>query len=438
MIKRIHLRGYKSFADLDIELRSFTALLGPNGAGKSNLLDALQLLSRLGTSPTLKDAFAPPYRGQQLESFTFGPNGMRDLLQQQEASFVIEVDVELSPSVVERVSRQVRDMKRLGTSSESDAPLTKEKSPVRERRLRYRVEVGIEPRSGILFVKDEYLGALDRQWQPATRAPFLERMEGHLRLRMEKQAHPTYHDLSLPYTILSKPLYAPHFPHLVAMQEELRGWLFFYFEPRERMRAASAVKEVRHIALMGEELAAFLNTLKATDEAQFAAIEEALKAVIPSMSGIQVEVSELGEVELRLLEGERPIPARLLSEGTLRILGLLSLSGMRDRPSLIGFEEPENGINPRRIRLVAEILGNLTESGGTQLIVTTHSPILPDYLPEEALFVCRKEHGQTTIQPIEGMGGLWLKRDVEVALDAEEADGELAISSRVLRGDFDA
>ena len=47
--------------------------------------------------------------------------------------------------------------------------------------------------------------------------------------------------------------------------------------------------------------------------------------MIPSITGIEVSVNELGEVELDLREGEKRISARLLSEGTLRILGLLAL-----------------------------------------------------------------------------------------------------------------
>jgi hypothetical protein len=42
------------------------------------------------------------------------------------------------------------------------------------------------------------------------------------------------------------------------------------------MRAPNPVKEVRHIGLMGEELASFLNTLQALDEPQFKAVEKSL------------------------------------------------------------------------------------------------------------------------------------------------------------------
>ena len=95
------------------------------------------------------------------------------------------------------------------------------------------------------------------------------------------------------------------------------------FEPRERMRAANPVKEVRHIGLMGEELAAFLNTI------------------------------------------------------------------------LVGFEEPENGVHPRRIQLIAELLKTQETLRQTQYIVTTHSPVLPDFLADGSLFAVRRPNGLT-------------------------------------------
>ena len=52
---------------------------------------------------------------------------------------------------------------------------------------------------------------------------------------------------------------------------------------------------------------------------------------------------DLGEVELRIREAGVAIPARVLSEGTLRMLGLLALVGTKSPPALAGFEEPENG-----------------------------------------------------------------------------------------------
>ena len=434
MLKRIKIQGYKSLVDLEVHLTPLSLLFGPNAAGKSNFLDALQLLSRIATSRTLKDAFEPPYRGRPLESFTFDDNGIKGLLGQETASFSIEVDVELSSKVIDTVNRQIREMKKSKPTDGIVEPETKTQSFVRENNLRYRIEIEILPKSGILRVADEYLAALSTKGEISRkRSPFLGKVQNRIHLRMEGQAHPIYYERYLDHSILSLPLYPPHYPHLVAMRQELSSWFFFYFEPRERMRAPTSVKEVHHIGPMGEELASFLNTLRALDDPQFKAVEKALHMIIPTVTHIDVGVNDLGEVELKLLEGKTPIPARILSEGTLRVLGLLALGGAKTPPSLIGFEEPENGIHPRRIRMVADLLKNRALTGETQLIVTTHSPILPDLFADENLFVCRKENKRTVIEPFTTWGSLKRRDDIDKALDEE-----LSVSERILRGDFDA
>ena len=436
MLKRIHIRGYKSLEDVEVCLPQLVVLFGPNAAGKSNLLDALQLLSKLGTSRTLKEAFDPPYRGKPLESFTIGPKGIKGLLEQERLSFSIEADLSLSDAVVKAVNRQIREMRHPHGEVQSNER-SKGPARVRERDLRYRIEVEMLPRSGILRVADEYLTALNSKGQPTgKRRPFLERQDERIHLRLEGQAHPTYYDRYLDHSILSMPHYPPHYPHLAAARRELESWLFFYFEPRERMRAANPVKEVRHIGLMGEELAAFLNTMKATDTRQFRGVEKALHTLMPNIDGIEVEVSDLGEVELRLKEGGVAIPARVLSEGTLRMLGLLSLTGVGEGPALVGFEEPENGVHPRRVQLIAELLKTQETLRQTQYIITTHSPILPDLLEDSSLFAVRRLNSQTRIDPFSTWGPLKRRDDISQVL-SDEVDG-LPVSARILRGDFDA
>jgi predicted ATPase len=478
MLKRIRIQGYKSLADVDVRLKPLSVLLGPNAAGKSNFLDALQLLSRIATNKTLREAFEPPYRGKPLESFSLcGTNGLNDLLQKENAKFSIEADIELSEGVVQSVNRQILEMrkgaqgegddtngdKKSGSSPGSgklasqssrrprtllwseDAGQTsasqgrrsaepKKQALVREKSLRYRVEIEILPKSGILRVSDESLAALaGRDQVTKSRHPFFDKVGDKFHVRMEGQARPTYYERYLDHTILSQPFYPPHYPHIVAAREELSRYNFFYFEPRERMRASNPVKEVRHIGLMGEELAAFLNTLKSLDPRQFKGVEKSLQMIVPSVTGIDVVVNNLGEVDLWLTEGSLRLPARVVSEGTLRVLGLLALTGAKDPPSLVGFEEPENGIHPRRVRDVAELLKTRSQSGDSQLVVTTHSPVLLDLLPSESLFICRKEGGLTTIKPF----GVWelsgRREDIDHALDEP-----LAVSERLMRGDFDA
>ena len=429
MIRRVRIRRYKSLHDVDVTLRPLSVLFGPNAAGKSNFLDALQLFSRMAAAPTLKDAFDPPYRGMPLESFAFGPNGIAGAVEQPRLDFEIEVDVQLSPRTVERVERRIVDM-RSGNGGESTRP-----GSIKEHLLRYRLRVEILPPTGIVRVADEYVAALRENGEvKQSRRAFIERQGSRLHLRMEGQAHPTYHEIGLDHTLVSRPWYPPHYPHITALRRELEDWSFFYFEPRERMRALNPVKEVRHIGLMGEELAAFLNTLRAVDPAQFRAVEKALRTLVPRIEKIEVRPNALGEVELELYEDGIPVPARLISEGTLRMLGLLAVASAREPSTLIAFEEPENGIHPRRIRLLAELLRTRSQAGLTQFIVTTHSPLLSDLLPPSSLYACRRTERGTTITPFEHGGPLYKRDGIDDALDEDERP---SVSDLILRGDFD-
>ena len=439
MLKRIKIQGYKSLADVEVHLGYLAVLVGPNASGKSNFLDALQLLSRIATCRTLREAFAP-HRGYPLESFAFGEEGIEALRQQEKVSFCMEIDVQLSATVVEKVNRQIQKMKPPPLTDVADEgnPTSRRLLPVREENLRYRIEIEMLPKQGILQVADEYLTALTAKGEvKQNRKPFLERIEDRLYLRMEGQAHSTCYELPLEQSLLSMRYSPVHYPHVAAIQRELASWQFFYLEPRERMRFPNPAAEVHHIGSMGEDLAAYLNTLQGLNKRQFESLEKSLHVLIPSITGIDVSINKLGEVELNVREGEKRISARVLSDGTLRILGLLALVGSKEPPALVGFEEPENGVHSRRIDLIAKFLDARRLLERTQYIVTTHSPLLPDRIPSKSLYVCRKVDGLTEIEPFMKMSAapLWKKLDTDVVLEDEDA---LSPAERILRGDFDA
>jgi predicted ATPase len=50
MLPRLAIRGFKSLEDIELQLPPLAVLAGPNAAGKSNMLDAIQMLARAGTS----------------------------------------------------------------------------------------------------------------------------------------------------------------------------------------------------------------------------------------------------------------------------------------------------------------------------------------------------------------------------------------------------
>lgn len=97
------------------------------------------------------------------------------------------------------------------------------------------------------------------------------------------------------------------------------------------------------------------------------------------------------------------------------------------------FEEPETGIHPRRIGLIADYLKN-TADKNSQIIVTTHSSILPDLIENEFLFLCRKKDGNTEIIRFSDMGPLFRKAGIQDGLDEDTPKP----SDLILRGELDA
>ncbi|MBI2906920.1 MAG: AAA family ATPase [Chloroflexi bacterium] len=433
MIRRIKVQGYKSLKDVDIELRPLTVILGPNAAGKSNLLDALALVSRMATRKTLKEAFQE-HRGAPLEAFYYGEKGREGLLGEATAGFSIEVEVEISREVREYTEQTIKEM-RAGLPPEDQGARVARRR-VLANRLCYSLAVEMTTSTGHLRVADEKLEALTGGGRkPTRRRPFIEKGEdGRLHLRMEGQAHPSYHQLGLDHTLLSTPLYAPHYPHITALKEELSRWRFYYLEPNE-MRRETPLKEVENISPFGSDLAGFYNSLKAKNERQFDALNLAIRQLIPAIDKVDVERTKEGFLQLQVWEHGVPFSSRVISEGTLRVLALVAITNSLSPASVIGCEEPENGVHPRRMRLIAELLKDAASRGETQIIVNTHSPILPEYFFEDAyVLVCTKGNHATRFQRLDTFGPLFRKRDVEDALDREPEPSTLA--DRILRGDF--
>jgi predicted ATPase len=99
-----------------------------------------------------------------------------------------------------------------------------------------------------------------------------------------------------------------------------------------------------------------------------------------------IEVAELGDVMAVLVERDgRRITTRSMSDGTLRFLGILTALYTVEPLSIVCFEELGAGLHPARVRLLLELLETAHRERGIQTIVTTHSPSLLRWLPDERL-----------------------------------------------------
>ena len=72
------------------------------------------------------------------------------------------------------------------------------------------------------------------------------------------------------------------------------------------------------------------------------------------------------------------VDARGMSDGTLRFLAILTALLTRPRNSLLVVEEVDNGLHPSRSRLLLEVLQDVGEKRGVDVLVTTHNPALLD------------------------------------------------------------
>ena len=324
------------------------------------------------------------------------------------------------------------------------------KRRILERLLRYSLEVEIDTRYGHLRVMNEQLAALSQGGDPKkSRNAFIERVGDRLHLRMEGQAHPYYRDLGLDHTIVSSPLYAPHYPHIMAFREEVSRWRFYYLEPH-RMREPCPIEEVEALSSDGSDLSAFFNTLKVKNRRQFDAVNRALHTLLPSIDAMRVEPTREGLLQLAVVENGVEYSSRVMSEGTLRILGLLAITNPVTAATVVGYEEPENGVHPRRLQLVARLLREAPDRCALQLLANTHSPVLPMYFDDTELVLARREGRSTTFHPFTQVSGGFpgplgkpgriergLDDDDEVPLIVAEDEAPTPFVEQVLRGDFD-
>jgi len=398
MIRWLRVGGYKSLRNCSVEFGPVTVILGPNGAGKSNVLDLIGLLSRLASRETVREAFQG-HRGRPLEAFHsprgFGKEAMAELLQQDRLAFWVECDLELHPRIVKEVNRSLEEREKvLGVA----ATYTK----VSETRLRYRLEITLHPRSGELLVTDERLEALKKDFtprSPATRSPFVEHKDTRFVARVERQGHPRYFEPNRPRTLLSELSDPVYHPHVVAAAREIASWRVYYVEPT-LMRQEIGVQGAEEPGRSGELLAAYYYSLQEKHRPTLQSVNRTLSQIVPGLEGLRVDVRE-GLLEIVTTHsggGGGEYPARLLSEGTLRLLCILGIAVAPSPPAVVVYEEPENGVNPGRIDLIAQVIRDAAtvRPDGPQFILTTHSPHLCTLLPDR-LVLCTWDPVRGTI-----------------------------------------
>jgi predicted ATPase len=180
----------------------------------------------------------------------------------------------------------------------------------------------------------------------------------------------------------------------------------------------------------GAHLPGLLDYMLRRNRGRFDAFVAAAKARIDGLEDIEVATPTPAERRVDLkIENGLVLPYDMCSTGVRQLLFYLGLAYHPEPPRLILIEEPENGLHPKRLQEVMALFREMTQGkhGGraSQIILTTHSPLLLDCVDLEAdqvLVFRRNDDGSRTAEPVDAermktyldefmLGEVWLNRD---------------------------
>ena len=389
MLTRIEIDGFKTFDNFALDLVPLTAVVGPNASGKSNLFDAirfLSLLSQYDIRTAMQDL-----RGLPEELFRLTTKG---------SSKRITIAIE---TLLER-----QGVDAFGTPY-----------AVTAQRLRYELELQmIMTRDGApkgVIVKRESCKPIAKgqdsaaRWLPsgisynARINPFIRLSEAKDAIEVrqdgrQKHGKPVKFSLRDASRTALSTITTSEFPHLYALRDFLSGIRFLELNPKSARNANDRFED-RMLRPDASNLSAVLARLKeetAKDkkpDGVLADIASDLSALISSVKRINVVNDALQRQYTFSIDffDQLSFSSRLISDGTLRLLALLTLINDPERKGTLCFEEPENGVHEGRVPMLVEILRDATSVdaqsryGLFQILINTHSPKVMNSLLDQEI-----------------------------------------------------
>jgi predicted ATPase len=379
LIENIRLDSFLSFApeSASLDLHGLNVLIGPNAAGKSNLIEALELLHATPTdfAGAIRDGGGPS------EWIWKGAQGQR------------------WPATVDVV---------LGGNTPTGRP------------LRYMLEFSaVQARVEVL---DEVVEETESRPGHDDVFFYYRFQHGHpvigVRDPNPQNQRPSQRNLRrdslLPdQSVLAQRKDPDLYPEVTWVGtafggiQTFREWTFGRYAALRQPQSADMpenqlLPDARNLALV-------LNQVEHKDSRRF---NDFLKRFFPRFERMSTRISG-GTVQFYLHEPglTAPIPPTRLSDGTIRFIALLATLLNPSPPPLVCIEEPELGLHPDAMELIAELL--VDASNRMQLIVTTHSDALVSALSAhvEAVIVCERPGIGTTLRRLEAKQlASWLEK----------------------------
>lgn len=342
MIKSVRMVNFKSLAAVTIPLGHFNCLVGMNGAGKSTVLQALDFLSQL-------------MRGDVQGWLDRRGWTAADLKCKLRSELNITFNVSFATSAGSTLTW-------IGTFNRTDLRCTQEEVVLIS---------GDKVDSKVLRMSGQTYSLGGRETQSIA-----FQYQGSI-LSALKDAE------------LSGPL--------LEFRDALRRIRSLELLSPDKLRKSARVSE-HDIGQGGERLSAYLDNIKGDRRTR---LVELLQKFYPALIDFKITSQKSGWKKLSVFEqfGSQKLETEALhlNDGLLRILAVLTQADA-DR-SLLLLDELENGINQE----IVEILVDTLLQSPQQLLVTTHSPLLLNYLPDDVArkavqFLYKTPQGETRCQ----------------------------------------
>lgn len=186
------------------------------------------------------------------------------------------------------------------------------------------------------------------------------------------------------------------------VRDHLGSWRVYHFHDTSAacpMKKTADLNDNRFLRPDGSNLAAYLYYLRSKHENSYQLIRHSIQRVAPFFDDFVLEPQKLNPDKLRMewrhQDSEAFFDASSLSDGTLRFMALatLFLQPQKYRPSVILVDEPELGLHPLAITLLASMIKQASLT--TQVIVSTQSSLLLDHFQPEDILVANRVNGAT-------------------------------------------
>ncbi len=414
MLTRLIVDGFKNLVGADVRFGPFTCVAGANGVGKSNLFDAIRFLSLTANHSLLEAALRVRDEAGQ-------NNDVRGLFHRIGAESTGQISFEAEMIVPPQA---VDDLGQTGKATTTF--------------LRYKLVIRLRPNAtngataNPLEIMHEELVHIKkgdahehlqfdhdvRHWRnlvvtgKRSGAAFIsttKKEDGSQVIKLHQDAQDAKGSggraferasSTLPRTVLSSST-AAESPTVLCARREMQSWRLLQLEPTA-LRQPDGFASPTHLESNGLHLPANLARLTSKDDPDrvYCQLANRLSGLIGNVSQIRVDRDEKRELLTLMMTGSdgTELPARALSDGTLRFLALSVLELDPETPGVICLEEPENGIHPDRIpsilRLLQDIATDPNETADDsnplrQVIINTHSPSVVMAVPDDSILLAK-------------------------------------------------